>query len=76
MSIIHTIENGRLKSKRFTFEPKPPEIDTAEIRRQIRLSKDAGHSKMPTHHTTLEKLLEAWDLLNGKQDDWRRTLGE
>ena len=76
MSIIHTIENGRLKSKRFTFEPKPPEIDTAEIRRQIRLSKDAGHSKMPTHHTTLEKFCDAWEMLNGKPEDLRRTFGE
>ena len=76
MSITHVMENGRLKSKRFRFEPKPPEVDTAEIRRQIRLSKDAGHSKMPTHHTTIEKLCDAWDLLNGKPEDLRRTFGE
>ena len=76
MSITHVMENGKLKSKRFRFEPKPPEIDTAEIRRQIRLSKDAGHSKMPTHHTTLEKFCDAWEMLNGKPEDLRRTFGE
>ena len=76
MSITNVMENGRLKSKRFTYEPKPPEIDTADLRRQIRLSKDAGHSKMPTHHTTLEKLLNAWEMLNGKPENLRRTFGE
>ena len=76
MSITHVMENGRLKSKRFTYEPKPPEIDTADLRRQIRLSKDAGHSKMPTHHTTIEKLLNAWEMLNGKPENLRRTFGE
>ena len=76
MSITHVMENGRLKSKRFSYEPKPPEVDTAEIRRQIRLSKDAGHSKLPTHHTTLEKFCDAWEMLNGKPEDLRRTFGE
>ena len=76
MSITHVMENGRLKSKRFAFEPKPPEVDTAEIRRQIRLSKDAGHSKMPTHHATLERFCDAWEMLNGKPEDLRRTFGE
>ena len=76
MSITHVMENGRLKSKRFSYEPKPPEIDTADLRRQIRLSKDAGHSKLPTFHTILEKLCDSHDLLNGKSDDWRRTIGK
>ena len=76
MSITHVMENGKFKAKRFTYEPKPPEIDTAEIRRQIRLSKDAGHSKLPTHHTTLEKFCDAWEMLNGKPEDLRRTFGE
>ena len=76
MSITHVIENGRLKSKRFRYEPKPPEVDTADIRRQIRLNKDAGHAKLPTFHTTLEKLLDAFEMLNGKPEDLRRTFGE
>jgi hypothetical protein len=67
---------NRMQSKRFVAADKPPEVDTAEIRRQIRLSKDAGHSKMPTFHTTLEKLLDAFEMLNGKPEDWRRTFGE
>jgi hypothetical protein len=67
---------NRMHSKRFVAADKPPEVDTAEIRRQIRLSKDAGHSKMPLHHTTLEKLLDAFEMLNGKPEDLRRTFGE
>lgn len=73
MTITHIRDTDlKLKSKRFSFEPKPPEVDTADIRRQIRLSKDANHSKLPVHHVTLDKLLDAWDMLNGKTDDWRR----
>lgn len=77
MSITHMRDTDlKLKSKRFSFEPKPPEVDTADIRRQIRLSKDAGHSKMPTFHTILERLCNSHDLLNGKPEDLRRTFGE
>jgi hypothetical protein len=67
---------NRMTTKRFAAIEKPPEVDTAELRRQVRLSKDAGHSKMPLHHTTLEKLLDAFEMLNGKPEDWRRTFGE
>ena len=67
---------GTMSSRRFIAMDKPPEVNTAEIRRQIRLSKDAGHSKMPTHHTTLEKFCDAWEMLNGKPEDLRRTFGE
>lgn len=63
-------------SKRFVTVEKPQVVDTEEIRRQIRLSKDAGHSKMPTYHTVLEKLLEAYEVLNGKPEDFRRKYGE
>jgi hypothetical protein len=66
---------NRMTSRRFVAPEKPPEVDTADIRRQIRLSKDANHSKLPVHHVTLDKLLDAFDLLNGKTDDWRRTIG-
>lgn len=77
MTITHTRDTDlKLKSKRFSFEPKPPEVNTAEIRRQIRVNKGAGHARLPTHHTTLEKLLETWDLVNGKPQDLRRTVGE
>jgi hypothetical protein len=77
MSIRHTFDSKhRMSSRRFIAIEKPPEVDTAELRRQIRLSKDAGHSKMPLHHTTLEKLLDAFEMLNGKPEDWRRTFGE
>lgn len=77
MTITHIRDTDlKLKSKRFSFEPKPPEVDTADIRRQIRLSKDAGHSKMPTFHTILERLCNSHDLLNGKPEDLRRTFGE
>lgn len=77
MSITHVRDTDlKLKSKRFRFEPKPPEVDTADIRRQIRLSKDGGHARLPIHHTTIEKLLDAWEVLNGKPEDLRRTFGE
>ena len=66
---------NRMTSKRFVAVEKPPEVDTAELRRQIRLSKDAGHSKMPLHHSTLEKLCDAFDAMNGATDDWRRMVG-
>jgi hypothetical protein len=66
---------NRMTTKRFAAIEKPPEVDTAEIRRQIRLNKDAGHSKMPTFHTILEKLCDAYDAQNGVTDDWRRTIG-
>jgi hypothetical protein len=76
MSITHVIDTkGNRTSRRFSYEPKPPEVDTADIRRQIRLNKDAGHSKMPTFHTILEKLCDAYDAQNGVKDDWRRTIG-
>lgn len=67
---------GTMSSRRFIAMERPVEVDTAEIRRQIRLSKDAGHSKMPTFHTILEKLCNSHDLLNGKPEDLRRTFGE
>lgn len=77
MTITHIRDTDlKLKSKRFSYEPKPPEVDTADIRRQIRVNKSAGHARLPTHHTTLEKLLETWDLVNGKPQDLRRTVGE
>jgi hypothetical protein len=66
---------NRMQSKRFVAADKPPSVDTADLRRQIRLNKDAGHSRLPTHHVTLEKLLDAWDAQNGVKDDWRRTIG-
>lgn len=66
---------NRMSSRRFDAPEKPPEVDTAELRRQIRLSKDAGHSKMPTFHTILEKLCDAHDAQNGVKDDWRRMIG-
>jgi hypothetical protein len=66
---------NRMTTKRFAAIEKPPEVDTAEIRRQIRLNKDASHAKLPVHHVTLEKLLDAWDAQNGVKDDWRRTIG-
>lgn len=67
---------NRMTSRRFVAPEKTPTLDTAAIRRQIRLSKDAGHSKMPVHHTTLEKFCDAWEMLNGKPEDLRRTFGE
>lgn len=77
MTITHTRDTDlKLKSKRFSFEPKPPEVDTADIRRQIRVNKSAGHARLPIHHTTIEKLLDAWEVLNGKPEDLRRTFGE
>jgi hypothetical protein len=30
---------------------------------------------MPTFHTILEKLCDAYDAQNGVKDDWRRTIG-
>jgi hypothetical protein len=66
---------NRMTTKRFAAPEKPPEVDTAELRRQIRLNKDASHAKLPVHHVTLEKLLDAWDAQNGVKDDWRRTIG-
>lgn len=76
MKHIWDANSTRMKSKRFISVEKPPEVDTADLRRQIRLNKDAGHAKMPTHHVTLEKLLDAWEMLNGKPEDLRRTFGE
>ena len=77
MSITHIVgTDGKRKSKRFSFDPKPSSVDTADIRRQIRLSKDGGHSRLPIHHTTIEKLCEAWETLNGKPEDRRRKYGE
>lgn len=67
---------NRMSSKRFAApETDPKGVDTAQMRRDIRLSKDAGHSKHPVHHVTLEKLLDAWDAQNGVKDDWRRMIG-
>lgn len=63
-------------SKRFVAVEKPQSVDTEEIRRQIRLSKDGGHSKMPTYHTVLEKLCEAYDAQNGVKGDWRQMIGK
>jgi hypothetical protein len=77
MSITHTLENGRLKSRRrVSFEPKPQSVDTANLRREMRLSKDAGHSMMKIHHCHAEKLFEAYEMLHGKPEDLRRTFGE
>lgn len=77
MSIRHVTDTkGTMSSRRFIAMDKPPEVNTAEIRRQIRVNKGAGHARLPTHHTTLEKLLETWDLVNGKPQDLRRTVGE
>lgn len=71
-----TDTRGQRYSRKFISVEKPQSVDTEEIRRQIRLSKDAGHSKMPTYHTVLEKLCEAYDLLNGKpKEDLRRIFG-
>lgn len=76
MTITHIRDTDlKLKSKRFSFEPKPPEVDTADIRRQIRLSKDAGHSKMPTFHTILDRLCNSHDLLGKYALDIELTIG-
>lgn len=71
-----TDTKGTMSSRRFIAMERPVEVDTAEIRRQIRVNKGAGHARLPTHHTTLEKLLETWDLVNGKPEDLRRKYGE
>lgn len=77
MSIRHiTDTKGTMSSRRFIAMERPVEVDTAEIRRQIRVNKGAGHARLPVHHTTLEKFCDAWEMLNGKPQDLRRTFGE
>lgn len=78
MSIRHlTDTRGRSYSKRFSAnENHQQAVDTADLRRQIRLNKDAGNAKFLLHNSIAEKLLEAYDLLNGKpKEDLRRIFG-
>ena len=77
MSIRHITDTKvSMSSRRFIAMEKAPNVDTEDLRRQIRVNKGAGHARLPVHHTTLEKLLNAWEMLNGKPEDLRRTFGE
>lgn len=77
MGIRHVFDaKGSMKSKRFSHEPKPPAVNVENLRREMRLSKDAGHSKMTLHHCIAEQLFEAWITLHGEpEDDVRRIIG-
>ena len=65
-----------MKSKRF-IPIESTDVNVEALKRALRMMKDSGHSKMPVHLSVMDKLIEAYAVLNKieEKDDFRRIIG-